>query len=174
MDLAFPGGERLAFERGTLYPLAGLDPASADAYGALSVALDGLRGATLTIDQQFLDGQIDRNRAIELTTALWRCRAGGPARPGFRRTLSLLRHQYSTGEGCCPRLRPKRGTKIPPRVERLREYHHATHFAGGPAMKPEFGMIRNRRHQGPCGCAGARGRWIVMVHGFPESWYSWR
>lgn len=99
VDLAFPGGERLAFERGTLYPLAGLDPASADAYEALSVALDGLRGATLTIDQQFLDGQIDRNRAIELTQ-----RYGLMSRERAERGLAFAEHyrsyviNYSTGE----------------------------------------------------------------------------
>ncbi len=32
IDLAFPGPQRLAFEQGTLYALAGLDPASAPAY----------------------------------------------------------------------------------------------------------------------------------------------
>jgi hypothetical protein len=33
--LAFPGDEKLAFERKTLYPLAGLDPATAQTYDAL-------------------------------------------------------------------------------------------------------------------------------------------
>jgi hypothetical protein len=35
VDLAFPGAERLAFEPNVLYPLAGLDPATAPAFDAL-------------------------------------------------------------------------------------------------------------------------------------------
>ena len=34
IDVAFPGPERLAFEREVLFPLAGLDPATADDYAA--------------------------------------------------------------------------------------------------------------------------------------------
>ncbi|MES1201729.1 MAG: hypothetical protein ABUS57_09820 [Pseudomonadota bacterium] len=66
-ELAFPGAERLQFEQGTLYPLAGLDPATAPAYEALHTALSELAGARLTIAQQYLDGQINRDRAVELT-----------------------------------------------------------------------------------------------------------
>lgn len=66
VDLAFPGGEQLAFEKTTLYPLAGLDPATADARVALAEALSGLAGARLTIAQMYLDGEIDRARAVEL------------------------------------------------------------------------------------------------------------
>jgi len=66
VDLAFPGDERLAFEKATLYPLAGLDPASADARAALDEAMSELGGARLTIAQMYLDGQIDRARAVEL------------------------------------------------------------------------------------------------------------
>ncbi|MGH6951891.1 MAG: hypothetical protein ACREH4_13570 [Vitreimonas sp.] len=66
VDLAFPGAERLAFEQATLYPLAGLDPALAQNKQALDEALSELAGARLTIAQMYLDGQIDRARAIEL------------------------------------------------------------------------------------------------------------
>ncbi len=67
IDLAFPGEERLAFERDTLYPLAGLDPASADAYWRVQAATEALGGARLTIAKLYLDGSIDRARALELT-----------------------------------------------------------------------------------------------------------
>jgi hypothetical protein len=66
VDLAFPGDELLAFEKATLYPLAGLDPASADALEAIDDAMAELAGARLTIAQMYLDGQIDRARAVEL------------------------------------------------------------------------------------------------------------
>lgn len=67
VELAFPGEARAAFERDVLYPLAGLDPASAQRYVDLRDALGALAGARLTIAQQFLDGEIDREQAIALT-----------------------------------------------------------------------------------------------------------
>ncbi len=66
VDLAFPGDERLAFEMNVLYPLAGLDPATAPAFDALRRATAELDGALLTISQMHLDGAISRERAIEL------------------------------------------------------------------------------------------------------------
>jgi hypothetical protein len=67
VDLAFPRAERLAFETATLYPLAGLDPATAPALQDLREAMRDLGGARLTISAMYLDGEIDRERAIALT-----------------------------------------------------------------------------------------------------------
>ncbi len=67
IELAFPGAEKLAFERDTLYPLAGLDPASAAAYGRVQAATEALGGARLTIAQLYLDGRIDRAEALRLS-----------------------------------------------------------------------------------------------------------
>lgn len=67
IKLAFPGKERLEYERDVLYPLAGLNPDSAEAYWALQNAKDALSGARITIAQQYLDGEIPREQAIELT-----------------------------------------------------------------------------------------------------------
>ncbi len=67
VDLAFPGEERVRFEAAALYPLAELDPATAPAYSALREALRDLSGARLTIAAMYLDGEIDRVRALELT-----------------------------------------------------------------------------------------------------------
>lgn len=67
IDLAFPGPERLAFERDTLYPLAGLDPSTAEAFWRVQQATEALGGARLTIARMYLDGEIDRARAVELT-----------------------------------------------------------------------------------------------------------
>jgi hypothetical protein len=66
VDLAFPKDGRLAFETATLYPLAGLDPATAPALQALREAMRDLGGARLTIAQMYLDGEIGRERALEL------------------------------------------------------------------------------------------------------------
>ena len=67
IDLAFPGPERLKFERDVLYPLARLDPKTAEAYFRMQQMTDGLSGARLTIAQMYLDGEIDRAKAVELT-----------------------------------------------------------------------------------------------------------
>jgi hypothetical protein len=67
VDLAFPGEERLAFERDILYPLAGLDPSTARAYSDLRRALSDLSGARIAILAGYLDGRYDRARATELS-----------------------------------------------------------------------------------------------------------
>jgi hypothetical protein len=67
VELAFPGAERVLFERDVLYPLAGLDPAGAAAYDEFRKAMTELDGASLTISQMYLDGEIDKRKAIELT-----------------------------------------------------------------------------------------------------------
>jgi hypothetical protein len=67
IDLAFPGPERLKFERDVLYPLAGLDPNSAEAYWKMQQMTDALSGARLTIAKLYLDGQVTRAQALELT-----------------------------------------------------------------------------------------------------------
>lgn len=66
VELAFPGDERIRFEQEVLFPLAGLDPADAPAYYALMDALSETAGAGRTIQAMYLDGDIDRERAIEL------------------------------------------------------------------------------------------------------------
>lgn len=66
-ELAFPGDERLAFERAALYPLAGLSAEGAERYIALQKAMQDLSGARFTIARDFLEGRIDRATAIALT-----------------------------------------------------------------------------------------------------------
>jgi hypothetical protein len=67
VELAFPGAEREAFEARVLYPIAGMDPASAPALTVFRQALDELDGARLTIAAMYLNGEINREQAIELT-----------------------------------------------------------------------------------------------------------
>jgi hypothetical protein len=67
IDLAFPAKERLAFERDILYPLAGLDPTSAEAYWKMQQMTEMLSGARLTIAKMYLDGEVSRAQALELT-----------------------------------------------------------------------------------------------------------
>ncbi|MDB5686833.1 MAG: hypothetical protein JWR77_1422, partial [Rhizorhabdus sp.] len=66
IDLAFPDGEKAAFEAARLYPLAGLDPKTAVKYDQLLKALHQLAGARMTIALAYLDGRIDRPTALDL------------------------------------------------------------------------------------------------------------
>ena len=67
VELAFPGAEKTAFETAILAPLAGIDPALARRNAALAALLDQLADVPTTIAQLYLDGEIDRARAIALT-----------------------------------------------------------------------------------------------------------
>ena len=67
IDLAFSPAERLQFERDVLYPLAGLEPKTAEAFWKLQQATEALSGARLTIAKLYLDGEIDRQKALALT-----------------------------------------------------------------------------------------------------------
>jgi len=64
--LAFPGEEQLAFERDTLFPLAGLDPAKARRFWDVRAASEELAGARTTIARLYLDGAVDRPTALRL------------------------------------------------------------------------------------------------------------
>lgn len=66
IDLAFPGPERLQFERDVLYPLAGLDPKTAEAYWKMQQMTEALSGTRLTIAKMYLDGEVTRVQAVEL------------------------------------------------------------------------------------------------------------
>ncbi len=64
IDVAFPGPERVAFERDHLFPLAGLDPARAEEYYATIALTDRLAYAGNEAARRFLDGKISREDAV--------------------------------------------------------------------------------------------------------------
>ena len=61
IEVAFPGEARTKFERETLYPLAGLDPKTADRYNAVLAAVDQLSYAGNEAARRYLNGA-DRPR----------------------------------------------------------------------------------------------------------------
>lgn len=67
IQLAFPGDEKLAFERDVLFPLAGLDPGLAALNAQLEHLRSALSGARLTIAREYLDGRITRAEAVRLS-----------------------------------------------------------------------------------------------------------
>jgi len=63
IEVAFPGAERLAFERDVLFPLAGLDPSQADAYARVRTLTDRLAYAGNEAARRYINGEIDRAAA---------------------------------------------------------------------------------------------------------------
>jgi len=65
IDVAFPGDARTAFERDKLYPIAGLDPATAEKYAAVQKMVGKLSYAGNEAARRYLNGEIDRAAAVE-------------------------------------------------------------------------------------------------------------
>jgi hypothetical protein len=63
IEVAFPGAERLAFERDVLFPLAGLDSSQADAYARVRTLTDRLAYAGNEAARRYVNGEIDRAAA---------------------------------------------------------------------------------------------------------------
>ena len=63
IDMAFPGGQRSAYERDSLFPLAGIDPARAEAYYRVQGLVGRLNYAGNEAARDYLDGRIDRAAA---------------------------------------------------------------------------------------------------------------
>ena len=65
IDLAFPGDEKIAYEREVLFPRAGLDPELAITLDQLNELTRKLAHAQVATAQRYLDGEITREEAIE-------------------------------------------------------------------------------------------------------------
>ncbi len=64
IDVAFPGAERVRFERDRLYPLAGLDQSLAEKYHEVLQALDELSYAGNEAARKYVNGQISKDEAV--------------------------------------------------------------------------------------------------------------
>lgn len=65
IDLAFPGNERVKFEKEVLFPLAGLDSTEADRYYELLDLMSRLEYAGNEAARDYLNGAIDREQAVQ-------------------------------------------------------------------------------------------------------------
>jgi len=65
IDLAFPGDEKIAYERDVLFPSAGLDPEQATMLNQLNELKRKLAHSQVATAQRYLDGKITREEAIE-------------------------------------------------------------------------------------------------------------
>jgi hypothetical protein len=68
IEVAFPGDERLAFERDVLFPLAGLDPSQAAAYAKVRALVDRLAYAVNEAARKYLNGEMTRTQTVEWLT----------------------------------------------------------------------------------------------------------
>ena len=65
IEVAFPGPERVAFEKSKLFPLAGLDPATADRYYEVQKLMQKLSYAGNEAARRYLNGEIGKDQAVE-------------------------------------------------------------------------------------------------------------
>jgi hypothetical protein len=65
IEVAFPGPERAAWESGTLFPLAGMDPARADRYYEVQALVQKLSYAGNEAARRYLDGEITREQSVD-------------------------------------------------------------------------------------------------------------
>jgi hypothetical protein len=68
IDIAFPGDQRLQFDRDVLFPLAGLDPSRAEEFHRVRALADGLSYAGNEAARRYLNGDIDRSGAVAWLT----------------------------------------------------------------------------------------------------------
>jgi hypothetical protein len=67
IDMAFPNAAKEEYERRVLMPIIGISAPADSKYWQLLSAIKAVSGARITIAQMYLDGEIDRARAVELT-----------------------------------------------------------------------------------------------------------
>lgn len=65
IPVAFPGETRIAYEKATLFPAAGLDASAAERYYAVQALVDRLAYAGNEAARRYLDGAITREQAVE-------------------------------------------------------------------------------------------------------------
>ncbi len=68
IDVAFPGSDRVTFEREVLFPAAGLDPARAGEYYGVLGLVTRMSYAGNEAARRYLDGQLDRAGAVAWLT----------------------------------------------------------------------------------------------------------
>jgi len=71
IDMAFPAAERTAFERDSLFPLAGLDTSLAERNAAVREVIEDLNYARNEVARRYLDGQLSKSAAEKAMRRYW-------------------------------------------------------------------------------------------------------
>ena len=66
IELAFPGNQKIAFEKEVLFPMAGLDTANAEKFERVLALESELSHATNDIARRYLDGELTKEEAVPL------------------------------------------------------------------------------------------------------------
>lgn len=64
--IAFPDNEKTTFERETLYPIAGIDPALAETWSRISKAKRQLSHVSNHVAREYLDGRLSKSEAVKM------------------------------------------------------------------------------------------------------------
>jgi hypothetical protein len=99
IELAFPGQAKTDFERDKLYPLAGLDPTTAKAYGELMDAKGALASSGNTVAAEYLAGRMSKEDAVKalMKYSLY-SRGGAEKRVAFIETYRSYVINYNLGQ----------------------------------------------------------------------------
>lgn len=99
IELAFPGDAKTQFERDKLYPLAGLDPKTAKAYGELQAAKAALASSGNTVAALYLSGKMTKEQAVQalMKYSLY-SRGGAEKRVSFIETYRSYVINYNIGQ----------------------------------------------------------------------------
>jgi hypothetical protein len=99
LELAFPGEERLEFERDVLFPLAGLDPSTAARYRAVTALVEKLDYADNEAARDYLNGTITAPDAVDwLVTYALASRERAEQRVRFIETYRSYVINYNLGQ----------------------------------------------------------------------------
>jgi hypothetical protein len=71
IDMAFPADQRVAFERDSLFPLAGLDRSLAEPNAAVRQVVERLNFARNEVARRYLDGELDAQAAQRMMQRYW-------------------------------------------------------------------------------------------------------
>jgi hypothetical protein len=71
IDMAFPLAQRTAFERDSLFPLAGLDTSLAERNAAVRQVIERLNYARNEVARRYLDGELDAAGASKAMARYW-------------------------------------------------------------------------------------------------------
>lgn len=99
IEMAFPGEQRTEFERDSLFPLAGLDPALAETNARIRDAMSGLNYARNEVARRYLDGVVDSAGAVALMERYWlQSPAGGAKTLQFIKDYRSYVINYNLGQ----------------------------------------------------------------------------
>jgi hypothetical protein len=155
-EVAFSPGERLAFERDVLFPLAGLDPAAAGVHDEILELARGLRSAGNDAARRYLDGEIGRDAAVEF---LRRCALMSPGHAEQRvRFIDRYRAyviNYDLGEDLVKAHVEGRGGTAADAKKRWEEFGR---LLASPRLPSGLGRADERSRGADSGMIGRRAR----------------